>query len=853
MSSAPNNVIRSLPQMLFLLFVLFLAGCGGDSPPTSQAPPDTGAPPTVDPPAGSKGLIFVAQAPNPEGTNDINTHMATFGNSTPGITAAPRGGSLMLLRPDGELVDLLDVALKNGCDAGGSAICNESGSHRVNAEGLLVDGYVVRRPRLHWDADKVIFAMTRGAIAEQHGPIEPANPLWQLHEISGLDEEDTPLIHRVEGQPDYNNVDPVYGLNGFIFFISDKPVTGNDNHYPQLDEYESRPINTGLWRLDTGSGEVMLMDHSPSGDFGPEITPDGHVIFSRWDHLQQDQQSIDNSVATVVTDRTDFWEAYTYDSEDEVGDAAYTLVSDFTRDTLQQWVDDGKPASGIHLAATGMEIFPETVRGNPFYNWGEKDEPAPVFTDADGTEHTIAFTRPSTEFGEYNPLRFNHFLPWQIRQDGLQCETYRHTGLHENGGFIEKALRNDPLIESVVTTTVTIPDGFFLNQVHIDPDTGAEVVTGIVAPEFGTHKAGVILQLVDQQTGSRPQLHENGDAVDYVYLTDPENDDRLYRDPVFLSDGRLVAAVSGPPVADDSGSTRHAGAFDFTLHVLEKNGEFYEPAAALLDTGIARTFDYWRENGGLGLTKISGRLWEVELQEVVPRTAPSIPAAPELDGPELQAFADAGIDSPATFKAYLEANNLAAIVIRNATVRDEADINQPFNLVVKTPDGVSHEQTVRTDFEEDGVDTLYPITYLQLMRGDYLRGYLKNAEFAAGNFVSDGGRRVLPNPLDLSTGKLVHNLDAAPGAPLGAVPIAEDGSIAALVPAHRALTWQTTDADGDAVVRERYWLTFQPGEIRVCTSCHGVNDKAQDGNAQPQNSPRALKRLLEALEAAGEI
>jgi hypothetical protein len=46
------------------------------------------------------------------------------------------------------------------------------------------------------------------------------------------------------------------------------------------------------------------------------------------------------------------------------------------------------------------------------------------------------------------------------------------------------------------------------------------------------------------------------------------------------------------------------------------------------------------------------------------------------------------------------------------------------------------------------------------------------------------------------------------------------------------------------VVRERYWLTFQAGEVRVCSSCHGVNTRDQLGNSAPQHSPEALRALL---------
>jgi hypothetical protein len=74
--------------------------------------------------------------------------------------------------------------------------------------------------------------------------------------------------------------------------------------------------------------------------------------------------------------------------------------------------------------------------------------------------------------------------------------------------------------------------------------------------------------------------------------------------------------------------------------------------------------------------------------------------------------------------------------------------------------------------------------------------------------------------------------------------VASDGSVAAFVPARRALSWQLTDSAGTPVVRERYWVTFQPGEIRLCTSCHGLNERDQAGNATPTNPPKALLELL---------
>ena len=69
--------------------------------------------------------------------------------------------------------------------------------------------------------------------------------------------------------------------------------------------------------------------------------------------------------------------------------------------------------------------------------------------------------------------------------------------------------------------------------------------------------------------------------------------------------------------------------------------------------------------------------------------------------------------------------------------------------------------------------------------------------------------------------------------------------MAAIVPARRALSWQLTDTNSVGVVRERYWITFQPGEIRTCASCHGVNTLDQANHPVPTNTPLALVTLLD--------
>jgi hypothetical protein len=48
------------------------------------------------------------------------------------------------------------------------------------------------------------------------------------------------------------------------------------------------------------------------------------------------------------------------------------------------------------------------------------------------------------------------------------------------------------------------------------------------------------------------------------------------------------------------------------------------------------------------------------------------------------------------------------------------------------------------------------------------------------------------------------------------------------------------------VVRERYWLTFKAGEVRVCASCHGLSSTDQTGAPPPTNPPppQALQQFL---------
>ena len=174
-------------------------------------------------------------------------------------------------------------------------------------------------------------------------------------------------------------------------------------------------------------------------------------------------------------------------------------------------------------------------------------------------------------------------------------------------------------------------------------------------------------------------------------------------------------------------------------------------------------------------------------------------------------------------QSYLRQQGLALIVVHNVTTRDRSDKQQPFNLRVAG----TATQTLGAGGK------IYDVSHLQLFQADQIRGLGGTTDPSQGRrviaqYLHDGG--VTNPPLS--------------GAPAASVAVGADGSVAAFVPARRALSWQLTSADGTPVVRERYWITMQPGEIRVCTSCHGINTRDQANQLPPTNQPEALRQLL---------
>jgi hypothetical protein len=352
---------------------------------------------------------------------------------------------------------------------------------------------------------------------------------------------------------------------------------------------------------------------------------------------------------------------------------------------------------------------------------------------------------------------------------------------------------------------------------------------GIHCPEFGTHAAGQIVSLHAPPGRNadhiRPVFHTHPETAAHIEVGEPlpHGHVGMFRDPVMLSDGTLLASHSSSPYTDAATVSNPpapapfvlSSRYDFAIRIMVEGDEGFLVPGPRLVPPIVKNVTYW-DNSYYRQVAYNGPMWELQAVEVYTRPAPpehveEIPAIEqavledELRGPE-------GV---AELKQYLEENGLALVVSRDVTVR--ADEQQDFNLKVAWSDHQSAEHG----------STPKEIAYMQFFEGKQLRGYTRP------------GRRVLARPMDS-----VEN-PSDPNAPEGAVRLGDDGSMAAFVPAGRALSWQSTEADGTPVVRERYWLTFGKGEIRTCGNCHGINTTDVFGRTPPTNEPEALRTLLQ--------
>jgi hypothetical protein len=671
-------------------------------------------------------VLFVTQYPVPV---DFGTIGSVFNNHRGDMDLVGRGGDLYVRYPDGTLRNLTREA-----------------GYGASGEFQGANAIAVRDPHVHWSGSKAIFSMVVGAPVQLH---QQGNYYWQLYEVTGFGVGETVAITRVAGQSaDYNNVMPAYLSDGGIVFVSDRPRDGARHLYPQQDEYESAPTNTGLWRL-APAGAPVLMQHSPSGSFDPFVDSFGRVLFSRWDHLLRDQQN----------------DAGTYDTFNWSSEAVDSVR---TADT--------------------SELFPEPRINGP----------------------------------NINRFVINHFFPWSIRQDGTGEETLNHLGRHELHKYFQRSFTDDSNLsdfEATISGRTNPREALNYLQLHEDRLHPGRYYA-VAAPEFGTHNSGQIVRL-----DASPELNPDDVVLDYVThpdtrgTADTVNHSGHYRNPIVLADGRILAShASYRGVAGNDGTTENpVPRYLFRLRLLQDGANGYKMAGSALTSGLSRRVRFY--SPGVEIT-YDGPFWELGAAEIVARTVPPAPVA-ETHVAERDAYSQAGVDE-AAFRAFLRDRGLGVVVVRDATSRDDADRQQPFNLRVSG--GGRQTPALPTG-------RVYDIAHSQFVQADMLRGRGVHP-----------GRRPLAQWMH-DAAALAANVPN-PGGPPGSVRIAADGSVAAFVPARRALAWQSTAPDGTPVVRERYWITLQPGEVRACDGCHGINRTGHGGVPASTQTAQAFVDLL---------
>lgn len=446
------------------------------------------------------------------------------------------------------------------------------------------------------------------------------------------------------------------------------------------------------------------------------------------------------------------------------------------------------------------------------------------------TSRAEVFPEPRLDGPGLNKLAINHFFPWQVNQDGTDEETLNHLGRQELHRYFTRSFTNDPNLHDFEYSTSgrTNPrEAFNYLQIHEDRLNPGRYYA-VDAPEFGTQNAGQIISLEAQPSRNPDDVVVNFVTHYETRSTDENSDDNSghYRNPIVLGDGALIAShVPNRGTAGNDGSFEMPRSrYQFRLRKLVPGPGGYLVAGASLTQGLSRAIEYFSGGGG-PLVSYSGPLWELSPVEVVARPAPPASAA-ATRAPEAAAYQQTGV-AQAEFESYLRQRNLAVMVVRDTTARDDAEKQQPFNL--RVPGG---RQT-----PANPVGRVYDIAHFQVYQGDQLRGMYR------GNANPIAGRRVIAQAMH--DGAALRANIPNPGGPAGSVAIASDGSAAVVVPASRALAWQSTAPDGTPVVRERFWITLQPGEVRACDGCHGVNRVSQGGQPASQQTAQAFIDLLE--------
>lgn len=642
-------------------------------------------------------------------------------------------------------------------------------------------GIDVRDPAIYWDGSKVLFSMVVGAPTNA---TDSTTFHWQLYELTNL-----------------------------------AAVIADTNTIPVIVSVANQPTNYN--------------------NVGPAYVPGGRIIFMSdrpfnnepWLYPQLDEYRSEPSVNGCYS--LDPATGNLQVLEHLPSGGFNPFIDSFGRLIVTRWdhlIQDGSAAADRYGKTTNgsLNFLSEAVNSPTTQPTVTEFFPEPNELD------TSALAQQ-----QVNPDVLNIFMPWALDPDGGNEEILNHVGRHEiSFTSLKQSFLNDTnlctvtnlasrVTSGVISTNTNAITSFF--QITEDPRTNG-LYWGVAAQDIsifgGEHGAGEIVTLIGP-----PTLNPTNMVVTLITPASGAggpNSLGLFRNPLPMSDGTLISAFTPTQTSFNSGYDTNTGTasqpvsqYHFRLMTLQRSGGLWTTNQTLTP-GLTNVAFYW---DGSTLVTNNGPLWELQPVEVHARPIPIATNTP-VNPIEAQVFSNAGVDL-ATFQSDIAARGMALVVSRNVTARDDADRQQPYNLSI--PGGVS-------TIANSGL--VYSITHLQYMEADYLRGY------TLGTSTLQPGRRVLATPMQAT---VAYNYPSTlANAPAGGTQLMSDGSQATLVPAGRAMTWQLTGTNNNnSVVKERYWITFRPGEVRTCANCHGINAIDQIGRPPPTNPPQALYQLLQ--------
>ena len=628
------------------------------------------------------------------------------------------------------------------------------------------------------------------------------------------------------------------GTRALFSMIVGAPRNSADTNLFFWQIYELTGLPSGPYAIAKISGQPTNFNN-----VAPCYSPDGRIIFasdsprdgSAWLYPQLDEY---NDFPTV----TGLWslDPVTGDLHlrNHTPSGAFTpIVDSFGRLVFIRWdhlVQDRNATDDRIMTMTNG--FPTNgtfnyvdESANSVFNLGDRAEMFPEPRTFDGTNLAAL---------KLNGNAFNSFFPWTMFLDGSGEEILNHMGRHDFQQTFKRSFTNDDNLIDFNINTRSNSQNYFNNffWVREDPRTNG-MYYGVDSPDFGTHAAGQIVTIT-------APFGTNADNCFISYITPKSNNFPnpygTYRNPLPMSDGSLVAAFATNTTQVDANigtATAPQSRYPFRLYSLKNIGSLWfadQPLTHGLSNSVSGQVVQYV---GSQLVTNNGALWELDPVEVRANAIPPTLMNP-VNGTEQQVFTEEGVDV-GLFQKYLRVNNLALIVSHNVTKRDHADRQQPFNLRIAGTTNVTWGQT-NSALLGTNSPKLYEIAHIQFLQADQRRGY------TGGRTNPVPGRRVLATPMH---DPAADNVADSAGA-TGAVKLGADGSFAALVPARRAMTHQLLDTNNQSVVKERYWITYQPGEIRTCKSCHGINTSDQTGlSGPPENPPQALHDLLQYWKA----